>query len=76
MGRGDDVEMGRLIPLWRLCAIEVAAMGIQLAHLCLPRLGFTQRSVRVMIKKASEIALKCSFWIWLKRMDQDWNHTE
>ena len=36
---------------------------------CLSRLGFIQRTVRDEIKKASGTALRCSFWIWLKRMN-------
>ena len=40
------------------------------------RLGFIQRKVRNIIKKKSDTALRCSFWIQLKRMDHYWSNTE
>ena len=60
-----------------LFAIEVGARGYAacLLRSCLSRLGFIQRTVRVIIKKASDTALGCSFWIWLKRMDHYWSNT-
>ena len=42
---------------------------------CLSRLGFIQKSLRVIIKKVKDTALRCSFWIWLKRMGHDWSPT-
>ena len=42
----------------------------------LSKIGFIQRSVRDIIKKASDAAFRCSIWIWLKRMDHDWSYTE
>ena len=61
-----------------LFAIEVGACGYAscLLRSCLSRLGFIQRTVRDIIKKASHTALGCSFWIWLKRMDRYWSNTE
>ena len=49
-------------------AIEVGPRGYGACSLrsCLSRLGFTQKTVRHIIKKASDTALRCSFWIWLK----------
>ena len=52
-------------------AIEVGACGYVACSL-----GFTQRTVRGIIKKASDTALRCSFWIWLKRMDHYWSNIE
>ena len=54
-----------------LFTIEVGAHGYAacLLRSCLSRLGFIQRIVRDIIKKASEAELRFSFWIWLKRMD-------
>ena len=61
-----------------LFAIEVGARGYAVCSLrsYLSRLGFTQRTVRDIIKKASYTALRCSFWIWLKRVDHYWSNTE
>ena len=43
---------------------------------CLSRLGFIQRLGRYNQRSNDDTALWCLFWIWLKRMDHDWNHTE
>ena len=43
---------------------------------CLASLGFIQKSVKDTVKKASDSALRCSFWMPLKRMNQDCNHRE
>ena len=58
-----------------LFAIEVGACGFApwLLRSCLLRLGFIQRTVRDIIEKASDTALRCSFWTWLKRMDHYWS---
>ena len=59
-------------------AIEVGARRYVAYSLrsCWSRLTFIQRSVRDIIKMASDTALKSVFWIWLKRMVHDWSHTE
>ena len=61
-----------------LFAIEVGVRGYTACSLrtCLSKLGFIHRSVRGIIKKASHSALRCSFWIWLKREDDEWNHNQ
>ena len=61
-----------------LFAIEVGVRGYAACSLrtCFSKLGFTHRSVRGIIKKASDSALRCSFWIWLKREDDEWNHNQ
>ena len=58
--------------------IEVGARGYSACSLrsCLSRLGFIQKTVRDIIKKASDTALRCSLWIWLERMDYYWSNTE
>ena len=58
--------------------VEVGARGYAACslRLCLSRLVFIQRSVRDVIKKASDTALGCSFWMWLKRMDHYWGNIE
>ena len=60
-----------------LFVIEVGAHGYAACSLssCFSRLGFSQRAVRDIIKKVSDTALRCSFWIWLKRMDYYWSNT-
>ena len=57
---------------------EVGAHGYAACSLrsCFSRLGFIQRTVRNIIKKASDTALRSSFWIWLKRMHHYWSNTE
>ena len=66
--------------MWKvhLFAIEVGVRGYAACSLrtCLSKLGFTHRSLRRIIKKASDSALRCSFWIWLKREDDEWNHNQ
>lgn len=38
--------------------------------------GFTQILVRDIIERATHSALRSSFWIWVKKMDEDWDHVE
>ena len=61
-----------------LFVIEVGPRGYAACSLrsCLSRPGFIQKTIRDIIKKASDTALACSFWIWLKRMDHYWSNTE
>ena len=53
-------------------------MGLQLArsdHVC-QDWDLSKEKLRDIIKKASDIALRCSFWLWLKRKDHYWSNTE
>ena len=72
------------IPLWVLrTALTLAGFDTEIVAgryaawllRCLSRLGFIQKSARVLIKKVSDTALRCSFWKWLKRMGHDWSST-
>ena len=76
----ENLLNGCINAVWKvhLFATEVGAPGYVtcLLRSCLPRLGFIQRTVREIIQKASDTALKCSFWIWLKIMDHYWSNTE
>ena len=76
----ENLLNGCINAVWKvhLFATEVGAPGYVtcLLRSCLPRLGFIQRTVREIIQKASDTALKCSFWIRLKIMDHYWSNTE
>ena len=53
-------------------------MGLQLArsdHVC-QDWDLSKEKLRDIIKKASDIALRCSFWLWLKRKGHCWSNTE
>ena len=52
-----------------LLAIEVGAHGYAACSLrsCFSRPVFIQITVRNKMKNASDTALRCSFWIWLKK---------
>ena len=70
----DCINAGWKVHLFviEVCACVYGACSLR----CFSRLGFIQRTVRDIIKKASDTALRCSFWIWLKRMDHYWSNTE
>ena len=80
LGRYEILTKDCISTGWKvhLFAIEVGVRGYAACSLrtCLSKLGFTHRSVRGIIKKASDSALRCSFWIWLKREDDKWNHNQ
>lgn len=33
-------------------------------------------NIRDIIERATHSALRSSFWIWVKKMDEDWDHVE
>ena len=61
---------------WRtyLFAVEVGARGYAADSLltCLKRLGVHARSAKKICSNASDTALRCSFWIWLRKADAAW----
>ena len=56
-------------------AIEVGARGFNSTHVpfCLKSLGFLPKSVKSLLGKMSQAALKGSYQIWLARNDRAWN---
>ena len=56
-------------------AVEVGARGYVSDSFitCLRRLGIQTRSVKRITTAASNSALRCSFWIWLRKSDMSWS---
>ena len=67
----ENIEERHSSAGWKvyLLAIEVGARGYAACSLrsCFSILAFIQRTVRNKMKNASDTALRCSFWIWLKK---------
>ena len=62
-----------------LFAVEVGARGYASQSLLtlLNKLGIQRRSSKRMITNISDCALRCSFWIWLKKTEEVWiNRTD
>ena len=57
-----------------LFAIEVGARGFNSTHVpfCLKSLGFLPKSVKSLLRRMSQAALKASYQIWLARNDKEW----
>ena len=57
-----------------LFAIEVGARGFNSTSVpyCLKSLGFPPKSVKKMLSKLSQAALKASYCIWLARDNKEW----
>lgn len=55
-------------------AVEIGARGYAAYSLkqCLRKLGADWRTTKKMIKETADSALRCSFWIWLKRDEMVW----
>ena len=56
-------------------AVEVGARGYVSDPFitCLRRLGIQSRSMKRITTAASNSALRCSFWIWLRKSDMSWS---
>ena len=58
----------------QLFAVEVGARGFAgaSAYTLLQRLGLSKQKRNRCLRQLSEAAESASYWIWLKRKDQNW----
>ena len=61
-----------------LFAVEVGARGYaaQSVWTCWKKLGIPTKEIKITVKEVSNIALRCSFWIWLSRKTMYWTEKE
>lgn len=56
-------------------AVEFGARGYagESARHCFSKLGLSKTGIQRTLRNCSNIALRCSFWIWLQRECAEWN---